>query len=175
MANPSALTEVFHPPAINLSVDAGGWGDEQIWQALSEKAISAACAILEESFQHHEISLMLADDTVLQELNRNWRGKNKPTNVLSFESALPPGLVASEANILPLGDIAMAYETLMREATLDHKPFDDHFSHLVVHGFLHLLGYDHEEAIMAEEMEDLERIILASLSIPDPYGDTAPV
>ena len=109
-------------------------------------------------------TLALADDALVRDLNRRFRGKDKPTNVLSF----PSGEVASGA---PLGDIVVARETLEREAALDGKPIDHHLMHLVVHGLLHLLGYDHESDDEAEAMERLETAILAELGVPDPYAD----
>src|SRR5262249_40827786 len=96
-------------------------------------------------------------------LNRTWRGKNEPTNVLAFpmrRRAKPQRL---------LGDIVIAYETLAREAAAEHKPFSHHLAHLAVHGFLHLCGYDHETNRQAAAMERLEVAILARLQIPDPY------
>ncbi len=107
-------------------------------------------------------SVLLADDAALQALNRQWRGKDKPTNVLSFPA--PDGAGT-------LGDIAIAYETVAREAHEQGKTIADHATHLLVHGLLHLLGYDHEADSDAAEMEGLERDILARLDVSDPYGD----
>ena len=110
---------------------------------------------------------MLTDDAGIRTLNHNWRGIDKPTNVLSFPAvALPGGGSQPRA----LGDIAIAYETTRREAETENKPFENHLSHLAVHGFLHLIGYDHETDGDAETMEQLERDILARLGIPDPYA-----
>ena len=112
-----------------------------------------------------EISLLLADDVRLQELNRTYRGKDAPTNVLSFPAPRQQGRGPRF-----LGDIAMAYETLLREAREQDKTLADHASHLMVHGVLHLLGYDHMNERDAEAMEALERTILAGIGIADPYG-----
>ncbi|RAU23841.1 rRNA maturation RNase YbeY [Paramagnetospirillum kuznetsovii] len=118
-----------------------------------------------------ELSIVLADDAIVQDLNRNWRGKNQPTNVLSFaalddeDAPLVPGAP------LMLGDVILAYETTAAEAKEQGKPFADHFSHLVVHGVLHLLGFDHEDEDEAVEMEALESTLMAALGIPDPYGE----
>jgi len=98
-------------------------------------------------------------------LNRRWRGVDKPTNVLSFPAAAAPSTAPRY-----LGDIAISYETTIREAQAQARPFAHHLAHLAVHGFLHLLGYDHQSDAAAEEMEDLERKILARLGMPDPYG-----
>ncbi len=116
-----------------------------------------------------EISVVLADDPRVQALNREYRGQDKPTNVLSF-----PNMEASPAagGARLLGDVVVARETLQREAREQHKSLEDHLAHLVVHGVLHLLGYDHEEAAEAAEMEASERRILAGLGIADPYDET---
>ena len=108
----------------------------------------------------------LSDDRIA-ELNRQWRGKSGPTNVLSFPLVeLTPG-----AEMPPmLGDIVIAFETVAREAQEQEKPFVDHLTHLLVHGLLHLVGYDHMNDDEAETMEALERRILQRLAIPDPYA-----
>lgn len=114
-----------------------------------------------------EIAVMLADDGMVRKLNAQWRAKDKPTNVLSFP-AVP---LARIANAPMLGDIIIARETVLREAQDEQKEPADHLQHLVVHGVLHLLGYDHETDDDAEKMEALERAILAGLGIADPYAD----
>jgi probable rRNA maturation factor len=106
--------------------------------------------------------VLLADDAALRALNRDWRGKDKPTNVLSF-----PAPQGGEM----LGDIALAAETVAAEAQAQGKPFAAHMAHLLAHGFLHLLGYDHEIEAEAEAMEARERAILVSLGLPDPYAE----
>lgn len=116
-----------------------------------------------------EISVVLADDPRVRALNRQYRGQDKPTNVLSFPNMEAPS-AAGVGRLL--GDVILARETLQREAREQHKSLEDHLAHLVVHGVLHLLGYDHEEAAEATEMEDRERRILAGLGIADPYDDT---
>ncbi len=118
-----------------------------------------------------ELSLLFCDDATIKALNRRWRGQDKPTNVLSF----PSGATTQETQ--SLGDIAIAFETMAREATQEDKPLAAHFLHLTVHGLLHLLGYDHETDDEAEAMEEIERRILADLGVDDPYrlavADTA--
>jgi probable rRNA maturation factor len=115
-----------------------------------------------------ELSVLLCDDATIARLNAQWRGQQKPTNVLSFPAPPLQGAVRDEK--IPLGDIAIAYETLAREAGENGKTVSEHLSHLVVHGFLHLLGYDHHMDDEAERMERLERDILARIGIADPYA-----
>ena len=116
-----------------------------------------------------EVSLLLTGDAELQALNARWRGQMKPTNVLSFPAAPADRLADAPA----LGDIALAFETLAREAEASGVPLADHYRHLVTHGFLHLIGYDHETDEEAERMEALEKRILARLGVADPYADGA--
>jgi probable rRNA maturation factor len=113
-----------------------------------------------------ELSLVLADDVVLRSLNGRWRGKDQATNVLSF-----PALGADLPEGAPrlLGDVVLAFETVAAEATAQQKPLAHHLHHLVVHGVLHLLGFDHETATEATRMEALEVAVLAQLGVPDPY------
>jgi probable rRNA maturation factor len=115
-----------------------------------------------------EVSVLLCDDTTIARLNTQWRGQQKPTNVLSFPAPPLQGVTPPEE--IPLGDIAIAYETLAREAEETGKTVSDHLCHLVVHGFLHLLGYDHHMDDEAERMERLERDILARIDVADPYA-----
>lgn len=134
-------------------------------QALCEAAQKAS-GILAQA-QRAELSVVLTDDNHIQELNAQYRGKDKPTNVLSFP--IQENLAMPTSQSLVLGDIVLAYETIAQEALSQHKTFPDHFSHLVVHGFLHLLGYDHEKKAQAEQMEQLEASILEGLGIKNPY------
>lgn len=118
-----------------------------------------------------EISAVLADDDTVQALNRDWRGKDKPTNVLSFAALDDEDAPQVPGAPLLLGDIILAFQTCRDEAAEMGKPLAEHLSHLVVHGVLHLLGYDHEDdEAEAEEMERLETTILAGFGIADPYG-----
>ncbi|WP_182084244.1 rRNA maturation RNase YbeY [Aureimonas sp. ME7] len=115
-----------------------------------------------------EVSVTLSSDEDVRALNAEWRGKDKPTNILSFPMvALEPGDTPGPM----LGDLILARETLEREASAEGKTPDDHFRHLLVHGLLHLLGHDHEDEEEAEAMEVLETAILAGLGIADPYAD----
>ncbi len=118
-----------------------------------------------------EIAVLLADDARVKAVNHQWRARDKPTNVLSFPGALPERI--SQAPFL--GDIILAYETTAAEAAAEEKPLEHHMMHLVVHGVLHLLGYDHMTPDDAERMESLESAILSSLAIPDPYAGSDPL
>jgi len=113
-----------------------------------------------------ELSVLLADDAQLQELNRRWRGKDRPTNVLSFPSRpIKPGETPDPL----LGDLAISIETARREAQIAKRAFDDHMAHLTVHGLLHLFGYDHLDDQDARVMERLETTILEEMGLTDPY------
>jgi probable rRNA maturation factor len=122
-----------------------------------------------------EVSVLLADDATVRRLNADYRGKDRPTNVLSFpmcQDIRARAAGPSSAAAIPLGDIVLAFETVRDEAQAEAKPFQHHVSHLLIHGCLHLLGYDHRSPTDAGVMEGLERDVLAQLGIPDPYtGD----
>jgi probable rRNA maturation factor len=154
-------------PITEVLVVATCWQTEPDAHAVIQRAIAAAAEAVDAGVGEAELAVMLTDDSGIRTLNKNWRGIDKPTNVLSFPALKPEG--ARKPGDAPpmLGDIAIAYETMRREA----EPFDHHLSHLAVHGFLHLVGYDHENDRDAEEMESLETEILAQLGIPDPYAD----
>jgi probable rRNA maturation factor len=119
-----------------------------------------------------ELCIVLADDIEQQRLNSLFRGRDAPTNVLAFP-AWEPGMRSPPGAPVLLGDIVLAFETVAREAAEQSKPFADHLRHLIVHGVLHLLGYDHQTAGGASIMDSLERVILAKLGVPDPYHDQA--
>ncbi|MDI6026901.1 rRNA maturation RNase YbeY [Corticibacterium sp. UT-5YL-CI-8] len=152
---------------IDFMVEAGNWPDEAELRGLVAAAIGAGLAEAEAEGEGSELSLVFTDDAAIRDLNAQWREKDKPTNVLSF-----PAFPVAPGDKLPpmLGDIVLAYETVFREAELEEKPLGNHITHLVVHGLLHLLGYDHETDEEADEMEELERRALARLAIPDPYA-----
>jgi probable rRNA maturation factor len=157
------------PPATEVLVTADCWNSENGAENAIHRAIETAAAMVDADTADAELAVMLTDDAGIRALNKNWRGIDKPTNVLSFPALQPEG---SRDDDMPrmLGDIAIAYETTRLEAITEHKLFEHHLSHLAVHGFLHLIGYDHEKDGDAEIMEDLEREILAQLDIPDPYA-----
>jgi probable rRNA maturation factor len=152
--------------ALDISAPSGLWRGLPRARAIARETIAAAAAESGKvSPEGGEVSLCLADDARLRALNLRWRGVDKPTNVLSFPS--PPSSNAEES--VTLGDIALAYETLAREANELGVPLADHYRHLVAHGFLHLIGYDHGTDKEAERMEALETRIMARLGAADPY------
>ena len=153
--------------AIDIIVEAGAWPPKRALKSLVAKAVGAAFDEVGAAGGGSELSVVFSDDAHIRTLNAGWRGKDKPTNVLSF-----PAFPVKPGEKLPpmLGDIVLAAETVAREAELEGKPLDHHITHLVVHGVLHLLGHDHEDEAEAERMEALERAALARLAIPDPYA-----
>ncbi|HEY2210972.1 MAG TPA: rRNA maturation RNase YbeY [Bradyrhizobium sp.] len=161
----------FALPITEVLVVAECWQTEPDAEAAIHRAIATAAEIVNAGPGEAELAVMLTDDAGIRTLNSNWRGIDKPTNVLSFPALPPTGPSGPDDAPRMLGDIAIAYETTRKEADDEQKPFDHHLSHLAVHGFLHLIGYDHEKADDAEAMEALEQEILAQLGIPDPYAD----
>jgi len=152
---------------IDILVEAGGWEEISNLEAVIRKAAYAALAAAGKAGA--SVSLLLSDDAAIQRLNASFRGKDTPTNVLSFPAPVMPGDPEPS-----LGDIALAYETCAREAEAEGKALADHLTHLVIHGTLHLLGHDHETDAEAEAMEALETRVLAGLGIADPYAENAP-
>lgn len=164
---------------IALISEGSGWPADVDWEELSAKAVTAAIrhslnADFETQAATYEIAVKLADDDEVQALNRSYRGKDKPTNVLSFPM-VQPDLLEATANTddgeVLLGDIVLASGVCAAEATEKGISIADHATHLIVHGTLHLLGYDHMDAVDAEAMEALEIRALASMGLPDPYSD----
>ena len=145
-------------PEIDVQMQSALWDTEPAAADTVRAAIEAAARLVP---ARGEISVLLTDDAAVRELNRVWRKVDKPTNVLSFPAAKAGGSL--------LGDIAIAYETLASEAAAENKPFLHHLPHHAVHGFLHLLGYDHQTDSQADALEGLERAALARLQIADPY------
>jgi probable rRNA maturation factor len=149
--------------AVDFVIESQAWRAEPEAEAVVRRAIAQAAAAV--STSAGEVAIVLTDDSAIRILNRQWRGKDAPTNVLSFPAAEPQ----PDTPVL-LGDIVIAYETVAREALAQNKPFMHHLAHLAVHGFLHLVGYDHETDKEAEAMETLETVVLARLDVPDPYA-----
>jgi probable rRNA maturation factor len=167
------------PVKLEISVRSALWRKHRTAQSVVRKAVLAAAKAA--STAPAELAIVLGNDSAIKALNRDWRGKDAATNVLSFPAAPPgpPPKAAKSGQKTPgkfpppipyIGDIVIAYQTTAREAEAEGKPFSHHLAHLAVHGFLHLLGYDHENDRDAEEMEILERRILRRLAVPDPYA-----
>ena len=153
-------------PAIELLAEAGDWPPRAQLAELVADAVAAACEAAGLAVDADaELSILFTDDETVQKLNREWRGIDRPTNVLSFAATTPAGSGPL------LGDVVLAYETVAREAELEDIALEHHVAHLVVHGFFHLFGYDHETDETAATMEALEKEALAKLAIADPYGD----
>lgn len=141
--------------------------EDEAWIAAAPEAEllvedAAAATLTQIDFDGGGVTILLTDDESVRELNSRFRGKDNATNVLSFPAPQNP-----EGH---LGDIALAYGVCVREAAEQGKPLGHHLQHLVAHGVLHLVGYDHETDAEAEQMEGLERVILAGLGVPDPYA-----
>lgn len=162
---------------VETEVVGGRWSEATDWEALASRAVAAALArtphaCLAEGAFVSEVSVRFTDDAEVRQLNAAYRGKDKPTNVLSFPMVQPDLLDAisnGDDGEALLGDIVLAHETVVREAAEKRIDVADHATHLIVHGTLHLLGYDHETDADAEHMESLERDALAGLGIADPY------
>ena len=152
---------------IDVIVRSARWRKRPTAKTIVKKAVLAAA--IAASTRPIELAIVLSNDSAIRALNRNWRGKNAPTNVLSFPAATP-GKARSASPYV--GDIVIAYQTTAREAVAEGKPFNHHLTHLAIHGFLHLLGYDHENDRDAQKMERLERKILERLAIPEPHTQT---
>ena len=158
-------------PLIDVIVEAPQWDTASGAEATVRRALSEAAIAVGANFKDRVLAVLLTDDAAIRRLNAQWRGIDKPTNVLSFPALPPTGAGGPDDAPRMLGDIAIAYQTTRKEADDEQRPFDHHLSHLAVHGFLHLSGYDHEKDDDAEAMEGLETEILAQLGIPDPYTD----
>ena len=150
------------PAQLHIVNEQPVWSDQPDAEDTVRRAVAAAA---NRTNATGEVCVVLTDDAAVRELNRTWRKIDKPTNVLSFPCN---NIIPDRASVM-LGDVVIAYETTAAEAAAQNKPFLHHLNHLTVHGFLHLLGYDHENDVQAENMERLEREILLTLGVSDPY------
>jgi probable rRNA maturation factor len=151
-------------PAIEITVNAPGWEAIADLEGLATRAVRASCSVSGAQLASGgEVAITFCDDAAIRALNAQWRQRDAATNVLSFPT---PGRLEEK---LLLGDIVIAHETVAREALEQGKEFEDHTAHMIVHGFLHLIGYDHETPEEADVMEALERRISAALGLSDPY------
>jgi probable rRNA maturation factor len=184
------------PPVVDIVVTSALWKVQRNAKTVLRRSIAAAASAV--STTEGELAIVLTDDSAMRALNRDWRRKDAATNVLSFPAekpvkkppkkppkksakkptknptknptkTLPKDPRAARGTPRLLGDIVIAYETTEREARAEHKPFAHHLAHLAVHGFLHLVGYDHARDDEANAMEGLETAILARLDVPNPY------
>jgi probable rRNA maturation factor len=162
---------------LDISIEAD-WPPSTDWEALASRAADAAARVAAELGNSRlSASLLFAGDAEVRALNNAWRGKDRPTNVLSFPMLERAELLALPAEGPPelLGDIALALETCAREAGEKGVPIEHHAAHLIVHGLLHLAGHDHEASpAAADAMEALETKALALLGVADPYADDQP-
>jgi probable rRNA maturation factor len=152
---------------VAIEVEDEDWAGVPGLQELAQSAVEAALAGAAVDAALCDVAVLFTDDASIAQINAEWRGKDKPTNVLSFPT--PEDMPVPEGEPRPLGDIVLALGVVTREAAEQGKTLRDHTAHLIVHGTLHLIGYDHETDGEAEEMETLERRILKGLGISDPY------
>lgn len=153
---------------VHIAYEGGKWLDQKIdYEALSLKLLKEVCS--QTNHPSGEVSILMTDNARVQILNRDYRHKDAPTNVLSFESGFLRSSYLPQDHPLFLGDIALAFETLEQEASAAGISFENHLSHLLVHGMLHLLAYDHLDDDQAKTMEALEISVLSKFNIPNPY------
>jgi probable rRNA maturation factor len=157
-------------PRLALDIEDARWNAALPNAAeLISKAVSVALADIATNGRTVEVGIRLVDDGTIQALNRDWRGRDKPTNVLSFPLG-DAGPVTDPDFPWLIGDIVMSYDTVMAEAIRDSKPLEHHVVHLAIHATLHLIGHDHEDEDEAQAMEAAEVLLLEGLGIPDPYA-----
>ena len=144
----------------------GGWPEEA--GSLPDRAAAALADLALPEPLRGEVSVLFTDDAAVRALNRDWRGRDRPTNVLSFPAEPVPGLPTAHQ---PLGDLALAWETCRAEAEARGVDVLDHATHLVLHGLLHLLGYDHRDGAEARVMEGLEARAMAAMGLRAPYEE----
>ena len=175
MKKPS-LPKKPSPPTTDVLISAAPWKRAlptavAVCRRAATAAWEGATTVLKRKTAGGELAVVLTTDAAIRELNRAWRGKDKPTNVLSFPAA-EAGDLRGPGELI-LGDVVVAYATVAKEAKEAGKSLKDHLSHMVVHGVLHLLGYDHETDPDAKTMESLETKTLSQLGVSDPYSEPA--
>ena len=167
------MTDPVQMPKIEMNIACDGWPSLEVLEKLTESAIASAIKTAQLKFPDDaELSLLFADNEMVNKLNSEFRKIDKPTNVLSFPSE---ELKRGESAGRMLGDIAFALETVEYEAIQDSLKFDHHLCHLMIHGFLHLFGYNHDNDVEADIMEAIETKALASMGINNPYDNAASV
>lgn len=152
---------------VSIDVEDGSWSALPDLERLAHQAVGAALAVGNRDMDGCEVAVLFTDDAAVAEINAVWRGKDTPTNVLSFPT--PDDMPLPEGEPRPLGDIVLAFGVIAREAAEQCKTLHDHTVHLIVHATLHLLGHDHETEEEAEAMEHMETGILKGLGISNPY------
>lgn len=152
---------------LTIILDTPRWQDVlPDYEAMCQKTIHQTLEATGHDASNKAASIVLADDPLLKSYNHQYRGKDKATNVLSFPASIPAGIPVENQN---LGDILISLSTLEKEASEQNKNFSDHFQHMLIHGTLHLLGYDHLTEREANVMEDLEISILQTFGVSNPY------
>ncbi len=159
---------------VDISLESDIWLSElPDVETLVHRVAQAAVSAVPKTPSKAELSVLLCGDANIRQLNRDYRASDAATNVLAFGNYDQAGPISDVRPVL-IGDVVIAFETVAREAADQKKPLSHHVSHLLVHGVLHLLGYNHDEDTAAHVMEELERAILAGLGIPDPYAEHDP-
>ena len=153
--------------SVLVEVEDHAWLTVPGLETLTKRVVAAVLAMDGNDHGKGEIAILFTSDEAMTEINAQWRGQNKPTNVLSFPA--PAGIPVPRGEMPPIGDIVLAHGVVLREARDQGKTLADHAVHLIVHGTLHLLGHEHETDAQAENMEELEVKILKDLGIADPY------
>jgi len=171
--DPSENSHTDH--LIDILVREPSWKSDSSFKdtLLVKQVLCAVLKNIDKAETQFELSVLLTNDSEIQSLNKDYRQKDTPTNILSFESGYPLEGTKNDANApehIPLGDLVLSYDTLKKEAQAQNKTFQDHLTHLLIHGLLHLFGFDHENDQEAEKMECLEITILDKcFHIKNPY------